>query len=357
MSTGLQAPQPGLMNGAKGGMAHTGGYDGSGINPAASGMPQYQGMTQAPQGAPMQMQQQAQMQQAQGMPQTQSADMWQGGPQQQMAQQPQGSNGSYFGGTIGGLFGPDSFGLDPQGINRGRVEQAMFDRTSSLLNPMFNQQQEAMYQDLANRGIPRDSEAGSREISNFMRNRGEQYTRLANDAIMGGGAEVRNQQAAMGQLFGMGERLAERDIMTQLQNANMAQSNRATQFNELASLLGLNQVAQPGLQNFFAPGQVDVTGAHALNLQGQTTNANNAQAQKTGMMDAIGGLGAAGIGLSDRRLKKNIERIGTINGYPLYSFDYIWGEPSWGVMSDEVPEEFVTRGADGYDRVDYRRIF
>ncbi len=64
------------------------------------------------------------------------------------------------------------------------------------------------------------------------------------------------------------------------------------------------------------------------------------------------GAGAAALA-SDRRLKTNISRIGTVNGYPWYSFDYIWGEAGEGVMSDEVPARFVRKGLSGYDLVDY----
>ena len=59
---------------------------------------------------------------------------------------------------------------------------------------------------------------------------------------------------------------------------------------------------------------------------------------------------------SDRRLKKNIKRIGTVKGYPWYSFDYIWGESSEGFMSDEIPQEYVMRHVTGYDMVDYGSI-
>jgi hypothetical protein len=58
---------------------------------------------------------------------------------------------------------------------------------------------------------------------------------------------------------------------------------------------------------------------------------------------------------SDRRLKRNIERIGTIKGYPWYAFEYIWGEKSEGVMSDEIPREFVYQDM-GYDVVDYASL-
>ncbi|MEE9158904.1 MAG: hypothetical protein V3U60_11020 [Gammaproteobacteria bacterium] len=82
-----------------------------------------------------------------------------------------------------------------------------------------------------------------------------------------------------------------------------------------------------------------------------------------GMMGGgAGGAGGAGAGAgaaaaaSDRRLKTNIVRIGTRNGYPWYSFDYVWGVSSEGVMSDEVPQEFVFKVM-GFDVVDYAGLF
>ena len=58
---------------------------------------------------------------------------------------------------------------------------------------------------------------------------------------------------------------------------------------------------------------------------------------------------------SDRRLKTNIRRIGTRNGYPWYEFDYIWGVHGEGVMSDEIPQRFVIN-IGGYDLVNYQEV-
>ena len=52
-------------------------------------------------------------------------------------------------------------------------------------------------------------------------------------------------------------------------------------------------------------------------------------------------------------MKKNIKRIGTVKDYPWYSFEYIWGEKSEGVMSDEIPSEYVVDNITGYDAVNY----
>ena len=42
--------------------------------------------------------------------------------------------------------------------------------------------------------------------------------------------------------------------------------------------------------------------------------------------------------MSDRRLKRNIERIGTwANGLAVYAYQYLWSdEPQIGFMADEV---------------------
>lgn len=189
------------------------------------------------------------------------------------------------GGSLPGLAeGLDFSNLGQGGFeeSRGRVEDALFGRTSSLLEPQFQQSEERLLQSLADRGIPRESEAGRTEIANFQRERDDTFARLADQSVLAGGGEQ--------------DRLANLDISTQLQDANLAQANRATQFNELAALLGLQQVAQPGLNSFFAPSNADVTGAFGLNQQANIANASNAQAQKGGLMGGLFDLGGAAIG-------------------------------------------------------------
>lgn len=95
----------------------------------------------------------------------------------------------------------------------------------------------------------------------------------------------------------------------------------------------------------------------------------NASAARQAQSNAIGaGIGAVGnivggaIGaFSDRRLKKNINKIGvSAKGINIYSFEYIderFGKGLWqGVMSDEIPDEAVIRHEDGFDLVDYSLI-
>jgi hypothetical protein len=80
-----------------------------------------------------------------------------------------------------------------------------------------------------------------------------------------------------------------------------------------------------------------------------------AQAAKSSAISGIAGsvLG----GLSDRRAKKNINKIGVSqSGLNIYSFEYRnplhGGGLFQGVMSDEIPQEAVI-STSGYDHVDY----
>jgi hypothetical protein len=58
----------------------------------------------------------------------------------------------------------------------------------------------------------------------------------------------------------------------------------------------LQQVSSPGLNNFFAPGNVDMMGAYGMNQQARMANAQNNASQKGGMMGGLGQLGGAALG-------------------------------------------------------------
>jgi len=83
---------------------------------------------------------------------------------------------------------------------------------------------------------------------------------------------------------------------------------------------------------------------------GAESQANAGKSQGAG--SAAGSAAAAAILKSDRRLKKNIEHIGMYGPYNLYSFDYLDGTHSVGVMAQEMPAKFVSE-SDGYLMVDY----
>ena len=128
-----------------------------------------------------------------------------------------------------------------------------------------------------------------------------------------------------------------------LQPGGIPQAN-SSPVDAIGAILGSNQIAQQ-------------------NYQTQMANRGSFLGGLTGLAAALGSAAIA----SDRRLKTNIQPIGRLaNGLTLYKWD--WNEKaealglkghSSGVMADEaarIVPEAVSRGADGYLRVDYRLI-
>ena len=115
--------------------------------------------------------------------------------------------------------------------------------------------------------------------------------------------------------------------------------------------LGQSQALPAGLQaasSILAPllGGSTSTGAY-------TTNAEQGL---VGDAAQIAQLGATLASFSDRRLKKNIERVGESHGLNLYVYEYLWSPQKWiGFMADEVEKvkpEAIGESM-GYKTVDY----
>ena len=184
------------------------------------------------------------------------------------------------------------------------------------------------------------------------------------------------QNQAVGQQFNQGLANAQlgnqanlQGFNQQLQNAqlqNTAQQQGFTQaaYNQMQPINVINalrsgtQVTSPQFTN--TPLQAQTAGPDLLGAASQGYNAQlgavNANNAATG--NFMGGLmGLGGAIFSDRRLKKNIKKIGEYtNGLGLYIYDYVWGQPSVGVMADEVEAimpEAVIMTASGFKAVNY----
>jgi hypothetical protein len=140
--------------------------------------------------------------------------------------------------------------------------------------------------------------------------------------------------------------------MTERGGAAMVQS---AEMGRQSTLLGIEYGgmagANAGVQSAYA-NQMAGFGAQASMLNSRVG------AVATMVSGGLQGLGSA-VG-SDRKLKKNINKIGeSPSGLNIYSFEYKdskYGRGLFqGVMSDEIPQEAVgTR--DGYDTVDYSML-
>lgn len=119
------------------------------------------------------------------------------------------------------------------------------------------------------------------------------------------------------------------------------------------------QSGEAALQQMESDRQATLLG---MSMQ-QVGNAQQAIAANKAMWGSIiGGVAAAAVGKSDRRLKENIKLIDqSPSGLNVYSFEYKnkqkFGKGVYqGVMSDEVPSIAVVKGKDGYDAVNYNML-
>lgn len=193
--------------------------------------------------------------------------------------------------------------------------------------------------------------------------------------------QAKNEAALRSQLIASGIRpgSAQWDSeMTRLTNANTDQLNQLaltgrqqayqealTEYNNpvntISALMSGSQVSNPQFVNT-PTSQVagaDYIGASNNNYQQQVSAQNS-------MLGGLFGLGAAtvkAIPWCDRRLKKDIVRLGEKKGLPWYAFRYKWEDSisplSYGFMADEAISAYpqhVHRDASGYDRVDVNAI-
>jgi len=104
-------------------------------------------------------------------------------------------------------------------------------------------------------------------------------------------------------------------------------------------------------------------------LAGAPGNGGQTQSYSPGKMDFLGmgtQLGAAALMGSDVRLKENIQKVATVNGINLYSWDWnedgeanFPGQKPFGVLAQEIAEtrpDAVVENADGWLMVDYGKL-
>jgi len=188
-----------------------------------------------------------------------------------------------------------------------------------------------------------------------------------------------NQQTGLTQqqAFNAAQNQAYNQALQNAQFFNTAQGQSLAQqlqlrnqpLNEIAALMSGSQVQMPQFQGYTGAnvGAAPVFGAAQAqgdfaqkNYANQMAGYNNQMSGLFGLGGALaGGIGSAGgIGafFSDRRLKSNIERVGTHPlGIGVYEYD-IAGRRERGVMADEVESvkpEAVSTHESGYKMVNY----
>lgn len=168
---------------------------------------------------------------------------------------------------------------------RQSVEDALYSRQASRLDPRWQQSEDRLQSSLAAQGITQGSEAYNRETANFARDRNDAYSNAILDAIAGGGAEMQRQ-------FGMD--MAGRQQEFAENNAAFGQesANRQQLFNENNAAFGQGlQARQQGVGEANTlralPTQEAIA---AANIAGNLDNASRAwvgqQAAQEGARDS-----------------------------------------------------------------------
>jgi hypothetical protein len=272
---------------------------------------------------------------------------------------------------------------------RQQAEDANYARSSNRLDTRFGQSDEAIEVKLRSQGLAPGDQAYDAAMKNYNDQKNDAYSSAQNDAIIMGGAEASRN-------FGMdlsagGQRYAEElgagnfanqaraqslqeqtgikdrayiNAQDEANNANALrtsaineeQTRRQQSLNEMNAVLSgqqVNPAQMAPVQMASRSAGTDYTGAmqNTYDADLNRTNASNMGMQ--GLMS--GATSVAGM-FSDRRLKKNIERVDTWLTYPLYKFQYIWGEWAVGIMSDEINQDAVSVHPSGFDIVDYMKV-
>ena len=182
---------------------------------------------------------------------------------------------SKFGNQTDLNFNPDEL--------RQRAEDASYDRSTSRLDPRFEQESQALEVKLRNQGLGAGDEAYDNAMANQGRTKEDAYANARNDATLTGRAE--SAQA-------YGQQQGQADYANKLRQNQISEEmkKRGTSLNEMNAVLNGQQVNTPQFENFSEAGR-----AQATDYSGAAQSKSNAeQMAYQSQMGAISGLAGAG---------------------------------------------------------------
>ncbi len=261
---------------------------------------------------------------------------------------------------------PDFSTLGPRPEADTAMRESILANMLQRQNPQWDRERASIETQLANQGIVAGSEAWKRGMDDFTRSRNDM--RLAMDQQAG------NEMSRMWQMQDANRARAVNEMSSQWQMQgtdrdramNEMVQQRQIPLNELAAMLSGGQVQSPT----FAPTPqvnmqpVDVAGLTYGSYNAQQNAANSQRqanaTQNQGLYSLLGTGAQAAFMFSDRRLKRDIRRIGKLpNGLNVYRYRYQWSdEETTGVMADEVRAiaPWAVERVGSHDRVNYAEI-
>jgi hypothetical protein len=236
-------------------------------------------------------------------------------------------------------------------VNAGTTGQ---EAIMSRLEPSLARARTSAETNLVNQGLRPGTEA----YDNAIRSLGEQETDQRTQAVLQG---IGLDTAANAQGYNQALQSGQFGNTAQQQALAQAIQGRQMPLNEITALMSGSQIQNPQFGAYQGANVAPAPIANATAQQGAyDQNAYNQRvATQNANMGGLFSLGSAAIGLSDRRLKSNIKRIGTHKlGIGIYEYD-IMGKHDIGVMAQEVEQvmpEAIHIHPSGYMMVDYGRI-
>lgn len=272
--------------------------------------------------------------------------------------------GGEYQGIASGINGLQS-GLSSQAAQQAQQQgqNAAYAAQTQYLDPQFSQQQESLSAQLANQGITPGSQAYNNAMLNFNNQKQQAYSNAQNQAILTG-SQIGTQNW-QNQLAGVNTQAGLYGLQSQQLGAQSGLYGQEVGIGQLP-YQNLNSLASlvPGYSGTSqsAASPADISGLYNNQYQSQLAGYNAGQSSSNQMMGGLFGLGSSALlayGMSDRRAKRDIRRIGTWgNGLGVYTYRYAWEKAGRhiGFMADEVRKiapRAVLRFADGFDRVNY----
>lgn len=172
-------------------------------------------------------------------------------------------------------------------------------------------------------------------------------------------ANMGAQNNAMSQQFGINQQYANAQNQLRQQAIAEEMQRRGMSLNEMNALLSGQQVSMPSMPSFNTAQRSEtpnILGATQMGYDAQLGAANAQNAAFGNLLGAGAQLGSAAFMFSDRRLKSNIQRVGThAIGVGIYDYTMM-GTSQRGVIAQEVEAvrpDLVKRHASGYLMVNY----
>lgn len=237
--------------------------------------------------------------------------------------------------------------------------KAIYDQFSQRNEPIFARERDQTETRLRNQGLNPGDEAYDNQMAQLEQQHNDARTNASLEATKGAGAEASRLQGmdTQAHTIGAGDTTTQANFQNTGRQQQIAEemSKRGFSLNEINALLTGQQVgmpSMPGFQNATKSDAVQYSQAAGQQYSAAQDAANASNANISGVAKIAGSAAM----MSDRRLKTDIELVGVYKGHKLYTFRFVWGEDSGGVMADEVPQEYVSR-VNGFSRVDYGRLF